>query len=277
MNNALAVLAAFIAGILVEAIVLHFIISMLRETNAVRKNYLNIDIPVSAGISFPFTLIIVYILLALPGWYDSSYHLFILAAVAISFLGFIDDMLGQRDALGFKGHFGALFKGRLTTGGLKALGGGMLAFFIAFSLKGSWPEIILNTFIIALAANLMNLFDLRPGRAVKAYLLFLLVIIIIALGRVEWMLIAPLTGAVFYYAKDDLKAGVMMGDAGSNVLGMALGYFSVISLSLPVRLGVLVFLLGIHLYTEKYSLTTTIENNQLLKRLDDLGRSRQNG
>lgn len=277
MNNALAVLAAFIAGILVEGIVLHFIISMLRETNAVRKNYLNIDIPVSAGISFPFTLIIVYILLALPGWYDSSYHLFILAAVAISFLGFIDDMLGQRDALGFKGHFGALFKGRLTTGGLKALGGGMLAFFIAFSLKGSWPEIILNTFIIALAANLMNLFDLRPGRAVKAYLLFLLVIIIIALGRVEWMLIAPLTGAVFYYAKDDLKAGVMMGDAGSNVLGMALGYFSVISLSLPVRLGVLVFLLGIHLYTEKYSLTTTIENNQLLKRLDDLGRSRQNG
>ncbi len=270
-------LIAFFAGILVEALILFFLVGMLRETKAVRKNYLNIDIPVSAGISFPFSLIIVFTLIDLSGWYDISYHLFVLAAVTMSFLGFIDDMLGQRDALGFRGHFGALFKGRLTTGGLKALGGGLLAFFIAFSLKGSWPEIFLNTFIIALSANLMNLFDLRPGRAAKAYFLFLLVIIVIACGRVEWTLIAALSGAVLYYCRDDLKAKVMMGDAGSNVLGMALGYFSAVSLSWPVKLGVLAFLVGIHLYTEKYSLTTTIDNNKLLKRLDDLGRSRQNG
>ena len=277
MNILPMALIAFFAGILVEALILFFLIDMLRETKAVRKNYLNIDIPVSAGISFPFALIIVFTLIDLSGWYDISYHLFVLAAVTMSFLGFIDDMLGQRDALGFKGHFSALFKGRLTTGGLKALGGGLLAFFIAFSLEGSWPEILLNTFIIALSANLMNLFDLRPGRAVKAYFLFLLVIIVIAGGRVEWMLIAALSGAVLYYFRDDLKANVMMGDAGSNVLGMALGYFSVVSLSWPARLGVLAFLVGIHLYTKKYSLTTTINNNKLLKRLDELGRSRQNG
>lgn len=277
MNIPLVAGVAIITGVIIEAIVLFFLAGMLSETKAVRKNYLGLDIPVSAGISFPFTLIIVYILLALPGWYDSSYHLFILAIAAISFLGFIDDMLGQRDALGFKGHFGALFQGRLTTGGLKALGGGILAFLIAFSLSGSWLDIILNTLIVALAANLMNLFDLRPGRAVKAYLIFLLAIVIMAMGQIDWLLIAPLTGAVLYYAKDDLRAKIMMGDAGSNVLGLALGYLSIVSFSLPVRLGVLVFLLAIHVYTEKYSLTAAIENNQFLKRLDNLGRSRQNG
>lgn len=277
MNIPLVAGAAIITGVIIEAIVLFFLVRMLSEAKAVRKNYMGIDIPVSAGISFPFTLLIVYILLALPQWYDSSYHLFLLAIVAISFLGFIDDMLGQRDALGFKGHFGALFKGRLTTGGLKALGGGIIAFLIAFSLSGNWVDIILNTLIVALATNLMNLFDLRPGRAVKAYLIFLLAIVILALGQVDWLLIAPLTGAVLYYAKDDLRAKIMMGDAGSNVLGLALGYLSIISLSLPMRLGVLIFLLAIHVYTEKYSLTATIENNQLLKRLDNLGRSSQNG
>ena len=274
MSFTLMVLAAFICGLLAEALVLFLIVSMLKDSGAMRKNYLDIDIPVSAGISFSFTILIVSLLLALPGWYDSSYHLFILAAIMMSFLGFIDDMLGQRDALGFKGHFSALFKGRLTTGGLKALGGGILALFVAFSLSGTWPEIILNAFIIALAANLMNLLDLRPGRAVKAYLLFLLAIIIMAWGQIVWLLAAPLTGAVLYYARSDLKAQVMMGDAGSNVLGLALGYFAVISLSLPLRIAVLVFLLAIHLYTEKYSLTAVIENNLLLKSLDDLGRSR---
>ena len=271
------ILAAFIAGILVEAVVLYFLTDMLQKSAAVRKNYLDVDIPVSAGISFPFTLIIVFILMDLSGWYEASYHLFVLALVTMSFLGFIDDMLGKRDALGFKGHFKALFKGRLTTGGLKALGGGILAFYIAFSLGGSWPDIILNTLIIALAANLMNLFDLRPGRAVKAYILFLLLIVLLAWGQVEWMLIAPLTGAVLFYSQEDLKARMMMGDAGSNVLGVALGYFCAVSFSWALKIGLLVFLIAIHIFTEKYSMTAVIEKNKLLKRLDDLGRSRQNG
>lgn len=277
MKIMLMILLAFIAGLLVEAIVLYFLVDMLKENAAVRKNYLQIDIPISVGISFPFTLIIVFLLMDISRWYEVSYHLFVLALVTMSLLGFIDDMLGQRDDLGFKGHFRALFKGRLTTGGLKALGGGLLAFFVALSLGGSWAEIILNTLVMALAANLMNLFDLRPGRAIKAYLLFLLMIILIAWGQVEWMLVAPLTGAVLFYGKDDLKAKVMMGDAGSNVLGMALGYFCAVSFFWPAKIGALVFLIGIHLYTEKYSMTTAIDNNKLFKLLDDWGRSRQNG
>ena len=270
-------LTAFIGGAIIEAMVLYFLIRMLSEANAVRKNYSGHDIPVSAGISFPFTIIISYILLALPGLYNDSYFLFMLAVITVSLLGFIDDMPGQRDSLGFKGHFGALFKGRLTTGGLKALGGGLLAFMIAISLDRSWTDILLNTLVIALSTNLMNLFDLRPGRAVKAYMVFLLIITVLALGQINWLIIAPLTGAVLYYSRADLQGKVMMGDAGSNVLGITLGYLCAVSLSLPLRLVVFIFLVAIHLYTEKYSITNTIDRNQLLKRLDEWGRSSADG
>jgi UDP-N-acetylmuramyl pentapeptide phosphotransferase/UDP-N-acetylglucosamine-1-phosphate transferase len=69
----------------------------------------------------------------------------------------------------------------------------------------------------------------------------------------------------------------MMGDAGSNVLGLALGYFTVTSLSLTGRMGFLVFLIAIHIYTEKFSLTTTIEKNVLLRSIDQIGRGKANG
>ena len=46
----------------------------------------------------------------------------------------------------------------------------------------------------------------------------------------------------------------MMGDTGSNVLGISIGILVVMGYSLKVRLIWLVFLIFIHLLTEKYSL-----------------------
>ncbi|MBP8819755.1 MAG: hypothetical protein KBG91_04920, partial [Syntrophomonadaceae bacterium] len=228
------------------------------ESGAIRKNYLGNDIPVSVGISFPVSLILVFLFYALIQRYDFSFHIYLIGILSICFLGFIDDMLGQRDTLGFKGHFGALFKGKLTTGGFKALGGGIIAFFIALSVSGleslwnGWVDILLNTLIIALFTNMLNLLDLRPGRAIKGYLFFLFLIILMAGGRVNWLLIAPLLGVILVYFPVDLKARAMMGDSGSNVLGLTLGYYCVIYLSLPYRLGVLLFLIAMHIYTEKF-------------------------
>ncbi len=277
MNYWLGISLALLGGAIIEGLLLFFLLPMLQEVGAVRKNYLGKDIPVSAGFSFPMAFMIVVLVYALLGKYQSTYQLLLLGLMSISFLGFIDDMLGQRDTLGFKGHFGALFKGRLTTGGLKAVGGGLIAFFAAVYISGAWWDIILNTLIIALFTNMMNLLDLRPGRAVKGYLVFLLVIVIVAMGRMDYFLLAPLLGAVLYYFHADLQAKVMMGDAGSNVLGFALGFLVVTSLSLTARLGFLVFLIAIHIYTEKFSLTVTIEKNALLRAIDQLGRSKANG
>src|SRR5665647_2037316 len=142
-------IGATLTGAALEGIILFFLLNMLKEVGALRRNYQGRDVPVSAGLSFPLAVMMVFLLYAVFSWYEDTYHLFILGLVAICWLGFIDDMLGQRDTLGFKGHFGALCKGRLTTGGLKAVGGGMIAFFVAFFSSASGVDIIINTLIMA--------------------------------------------------------------------------------------------------------------------------------
>lgn len=272
MNSLLVPGLALIAGALAEALILHYLLDMLANTGAARPNYLGHNIPVSVGISFPAAVMLVYMLTALLSRYYPSYTLFMLALMTISFLGFIDDMLGQRDTLGFKGHIGALLKGRLTTGGLKAGGGFALAMFIAYFHSPDHLNYIINALIIALFTNLINLLDLRPGRAVKGFFFFLLVIVSMAAGKVEWMLVAPLLGAVLYYFRFDVGARTMMGDAGSNVLGLSLGYFAVLFLPFWYRAGFLLFLIAVHVYTEKYSLSSTIERVSVLRAIDQWGR-----
>lgn len=268
----LAAPLAAVAGAVIEGLVLFLLVDMLKEAGAVRKNFQGIDIPVGTGLSFPMTVMVIFIGYALFSWYDNSYHLFILGLMSISFLGFIDDMLGQRDTLGFKGHIGSLLRGKLTTGGLKALGGGMIALFLAIFTSAGWINIIINTLIMALFTNMLNLLDLRPGRAVKGFLFLLIVIVLLAGGKIDWLLISPLVGGILYYFRLDLKALTMMGDSGSNVLGLALGFITITTLPLVFRLGVLVFLVAVHIYTEKYSLTETIDKVYLLRVIDQMGR-----
>jgi len=267
---------ALIAGIAAEALILHYLLPMLENTGSVRPNYLGHNIPVSVGLSFPAAVMLVYMIAAVLSRYQSSYNLFMLGLMTISFLGFIDDMLGQRDTLGFKGHLGALLRGRLTTGGLKAGGGFAMALFLAYFHSPTIIDLVVNCLLIGLFTNLINLLDLRPGRAVKGFLFFLLVIIALVAGRVDWMLVAPLLGAVLYYFRFDVGARTMMGDAGSNVLGLALGYFAVLALPLWYRAGFLMFLIAVHIYTEKYSLSSTIEKVPWLRAIDQLGRPKVN-
>ncbi|NLU46375.1 MAG: hypothetical protein GXX02_00095 [Syntrophomonadaceae bacterium] len=245
----------------------------MTSTGAVRSNYREEQIPVSAGISFAMTLLLVYLLYRLVNHEAEGSQLFMLGITAISFLGFIDDMLGRRDTTGFKGHLGALVKGRLTTGGLKALGGGLIAFYLALYISADWINIILNTLLIALSTNFINLLDLRPGRAIKGTFLLAAVIIAVAYQSMNWALVLPLLGAVVYYLPSDLKARAMMGDAGSNVLGLALGFWAAAYMPWLPRLLMLAFLIIIHWYTERYSLTETIERVKILRAIDQLGRN----
>lgn len=264
---------AIVLGALVEGILLFFLLKMLKDSGAIRKNYQGVDIPVSAGISFPLAVGIVFFIYAvsLPS-YEYNYQLFLLGLLAVSFLGFVDDMLGGRDTLGFKGHFKALFRGKLTTGGLKAIGGGGIALFVAFFVSPSWSDLLINTLLLALFTNMLNLLDLRPGRAVKGFFLFLIIILILGWKHINYCLIAPLIGIILWYFPFDLKAKAMMGDAGSNVLGFALGFIIIDSLPLIIRLLSLLFLIAMHIYTEKFSLSKTIEKNIVLNKLDQLGR-----
>ncbi|MDO7204652.1 hypothetical protein Q5M85_11245 [Paraclostridium bifermentans] len=112
-------------------------------------------------------------------------------------------------------------------------------------------------FIIALSTNLiMNLLDLRPGRAIKVYLVIIITLLITLVGYPQRFSSYIITSKiVIVYFFDDLKAKAMMGDAGSNVLGISIGILIAIGYARPIRIGWLVFLVFIHALTEKYSLT----------------------
>ena len=77
---------------------------------------------------------------------------------------------------------------------------------------------------------------------------------------------------VLAYFNTDLKARAMMGDTGSNVLGISIGVLMAFGYDIKVRVGWLVFLVLMHLITEKFSLTKIIEKNRVLKFIDNLGR-----
>ena len=263
----------FIIAILLETVVIHIVLPMLTRSGAVRDNYRHDQVPVAGGLTFPITILLCYVLIQLTNGYTGNrFTLYLLAVIGMAFLGFIDDMLGQRDSLGFRGHFSRLLKnGELTTGALKALGGGMIAIYVSLFYSRNLGEFVVNVLVIALFTNCMNLFDLRPGRCVKAFLLLFIPLFLVS--ESYYTLFIPMAGAVLAYFPHDLKAQVMMGDAGSNVLGMTLGIMAVYGLELPAKLVILVGLILLHIFTERYSLSKIIDSNPFLRWLDRLGRS----
>ena len=180
--------------------------------------------------------------------------------------GAYDDLAGSGDRRGFGGHLGALRHGEVTTGAVK-LGGIGLTGFVGAALAGGSPaDLVINAGLVAGGANLLNLFDLRPGRAIK---------VAAASGALlgaagQESVTAPLAAALALLP-EDLGERAMLGDAGANALGAMLGA----SASCLPRTGRIVLLAGIAGLTaasEKVSFTKVIERTPALRRLDMLGR-----
>ncbi|GAV22347.1 hypothetical protein cpu_08570 [Carboxydothermus pertinax] len=189
----------------------------------------------------------------------------------MTFLGIVDDFFGDAKAKGLKGHFKKLIlEHKLTTGALKAIGGAFLALML--TINEPFKFLVIDFLLIVLGINFMNLFDLRPGRAGKVFIFLAAIIGLTYFTYPAATFLYMVFGIVLAYLPLDLKAKVMMGDAGSNALGFILGYSAVLLFSYKVKVGVVVFLVLFHLLTEKYSLTAIIKNNRLLSYLDELGR-----
>ena len=273
----------FVLGFLGTYFMIPLFKSMLVNSNVIRPNYKNEMIPVGMGIVFLPMMIINSIILGYITmntiWAvgSTSYlnmntvwllclALYIFSMVCMFFAGALDDLIGNRSVSGLKGHFKSLLKGELTTGGFKALFG-----VVSVCISNDIVDIIVNTLIIALSTNLMNLFDLRPGRAIKAYLVIMIPIYITLTGYIKALPLLILPNVLAYF-NTDLKARGMMGDTGSNVLGISIGVLIAFGYGIKVRVAWLVFLVLMHLITEKFSLTKIIEKNKVLKFIDDLGR-----
>ncbi len=262
---------------------------LFEQDFSMRLNYRGIKISLS-GPSF----FVMFFLAACFGalfsfFFDHSldYSVFYASLFLLSLLllaGLLDDLFGTRDARGFKGHFGSLLKGRLTTGFLKAL----LIFvasatFSAF-FSNSLVVLILNALLISLLANFLNLLDLKPGRAGKTFL-FLAFFAWLSLYKsslrpdiasVGWLLWAsflpPLVSILWY----DLKEKLMLGDSGSNLLGGFLGIFFCLTIfDWRAKLGLVILLVLLHLVAEFSSFSYFFENFAFLKFFDNLGRLKE--
>jgi len=191
-------------------------------------------------------------------------------ALGFGLLGLGDDLWGSRAHGGFKGHLGALRQGRVTTGLVKLVGGAALALAAGWALSESLLPALVDGTLIALAANFVNLLDLRPGRALKTWLL-------LAIGpALAGSTVRPLLAAVgvwaLLYAPLDLGAKAMLGDTGANALGALAGLGLVLVLPFWGKVVLIAVLLGLHLLSEKHSFSAAIERFGPLRALDRLGR-----
>jgi UDP-N-acetylmuramyl pentapeptide phosphotransferase/UDP-N-acetylglucosamine-1-phosphate transferase len=270
---------------------------VLRTQALERSNHRGHTVPTAMGVLVVIAVVLVEAGRSLFGAFgignapgDAARLLVVLACVGFGLLGLIDDVAGTQTDHGFRGHVGALLShGRMTTGLLKIVGGGALAVVLVsashtvvsgagvsgagVSGEGvSGARVVVDALIVALAANLTNLFDRAPGRAIKVGLLAWVPFALVARADSVGVAVAPVVGAFAGLLGDDLRERLMLGDAGSNVIGAVLGLAVVLECSPATRTIVLVVLVAFTLASELFSFSRVIERVSLLRRLDQLGR-----
>ncbi|MGH8993748.1 MAG: hypothetical protein ACRDZ7_19730 [Acidimicrobiia bacterium] len=198
----------------------------------------------------------------------------LVAALGFAALGFLDDVTGGEGERGWRGHLRALSAGRLSAGGVKLLGGGALALLLA-SATGSGTSLgrlAVDGALVALAANLANGFDTAPGRTLKAAVVAWVPLAVVAGTGPVGVALAPVVGAGIGLLPEDLGERLMLGDAGANVLGAALGVGALLQLGPGARTATVAGLVVLNIAAELVSFSTVITATPVLRRIDRLGR-----
>ena len=240
----------------------------------------------------------------------------VVASLGGGLAGYIDDVDqgahdGGKVAKGLKGHLGALAHGQVTTGVIKIAGIGASALAAsalvgskATSVSGKAADLALNTVLIAGTANLANLLDLRPGRALKATVLVATPLSYFSCAAAKTpasgasvtsatpaaasakpvspastsgasaqrLLASRLNAAAITALVEDLQETTMLGDTGANAAGALLGTSLAANDSRKLRLGTTLGVVVLILASEKVSFSKVIAANPALNWLDQLWR-----
>jgi hypothetical protein len=327
---ALSLILAFIFGFVLPSAAMRLMMPTLESSALTRPNYRGRRVAFGLGLVWVVWAVGILLANSLPsvasllptsaavsrvfetplglGWVVAPVILVMVCVV----LGLADDVFGTAEARGFRGHLRALAGGRLTTGGLKLLGIGVTA--LVYGAAAAAPEWepsteparyvatwLLAALVIALSANLLNLFDLRPGRAIKIYALLVpvpavaLTITSVAshnesmsgfaaeMGYTlmsSWetaaaaaALLLVLLGPAAAVWRYDVGERAILGDAGSNAMGAVVGYLLTAVLSLPWLAVAAAILLAANLASERISFSEVIERTPVLRWFDGIGRS----
>ena len=196
----------------------------------------------------------------------------VIAGSAGAAAGYIDDHEESRfaTAKGLHGHLSSLAHGRVTTGVLKiaviGIGAGAGAALLGQPDRkiGDWA---VRCVAIAGTANLINLLDLRPGRALKATALGAVIA-----SRHASPVSAGLLGMIAGTIPSDLSGRTMLGDLGANAAGGVLGVALAAHPSRRVRAASAGAVTALILASEKVSFSRIIDQNPVLSTIDEWGR-----
>lgn len=195
----------------------------------------------------------------------------VLAAASAGAAGLYDDLEGSTTSKGLRGHLSALARGEVTSGAVKIGVIGAAGLAASTLVSDNAVDAIIGGAAVAGHANLLNLFDLRPGRAIKVSVLHAP----LALGGPAAPVAAAGLGAAAAVLPSDLAERTMLGDAGANTLGAVLGLALVAREGRRARLVHLAVVTALTLASEKVSFTAVIANTPVLRELDELGRRAQ--
>jgi|RhiMetdeSRZDD1v2_1073273.scaffolds.fasta_scaffold28034_4 UDP-GlcNAc:undecaprenyl-phosphate/decaprenyl-phosphate GlcNAc-1-phosphate transferase len=275
------VIAAWIAGVLAAAGLWVLLAPAFGAAVFSRQNFRGRELPTAAGVIVALVVVVGYAVVAVidAAGTDPDPDLLAglqattLVVLGFALLGLLDDLGGEGQSGGFRGHLAELGRGRLTTGAAKLFGGAAVGVAAAAPFSGdSLGRLLADGALIALAANLGNLFDRAPGRVIKVALLGG-VILVAAIGF-EPQLVGPVLalGAAAGLALPDLRERLMLGDAGANALGAVVGLGVVLACTPTARTVVLIVVAALNLASEWVSFSRVIDRVPPLRAVDQLGR-----
>jgi UDP-GlcNAc:undecaprenyl-phosphate/decaprenyl-phosphate GlcNAc-1-phosphate transferase len=273
VNGPASRLLVAVAAGLVAAIACRSLTPMTATASWSRRNFRGATVSLIAGPIFAFTTVAGLFLLAVAdGDARRTAFAVLTAAGAAGLVGWYDDTHGETHAKGLRGHARALARGRVTSGVLKVAGLALAgACAAAIARAGIEPFVAVEAMVVAGAANLVNLFDLRPGRALKVGLIAAVPMAVLLPSTASVAVAVP-AGAAAGVLPFDVREHVMLGDCGANALGAALGAAVVAAQNAGATLAVLVAIVVLTLISEAVSYSRIIDSTPPLRAIDRLGR-----
>jgi UDP-GlcNAc:undecaprenyl-phosphate GlcNAc-1-phosphate transferase len=205
--------------------------------------------------------------------FDHTFLWMLAGIVIVFFAGLYDDYRPARTR-GLVRQLRGLLRGEVTSGVVKLVVIVGAAALVAWGMGARGLHFALAVPLLAGCANLWNLLDVAPGRALK-FFVPTLVVIAIADGHVVFVTIASIAlGAAIAALWVDLRERAMLGDAGSNVLGFIVG-IGLLRVLPEYGLAVaLVVVLALHVVAETVTFSKVIRGLRPLRWFDQLGRAR---
>jgi UDP-N-acetylmuramyl pentapeptide phosphotransferase/UDP-N-acetylglucosamine-1-phosphate transferase len=277
------VAVAFVVGFLASRLVFLLLRPVFEQPVFLRQNFRGKNLPTGVGLVLAVAVLVVEATRAIVATaVDGRSPLgpvrtsaFVLV-VGFGLLGLLDDLAGSGERRGFRGHLRSAARGQLTTGAAKLFGGGAVAVVAVAIVRpnNNLLELLTDAAVVGLAANLGNLLDVAPGRTVKVGAASFVVLVAATAADPRLGGAAVVAGAACALLLDDLRERVMLGDAGANVIGGAVG-LAVVAVGSPIvrlaALGVLAVLNGV---SEWVSFSRVIELVPPLRFVDRAGRRR---